>query len=98
MILDYVNRCKLGVDRGAVANFYGQETDPKAQHLSDADNKLYKLIYHQRWWGILSFAAQRAVALNLLGGDWAPAVALEIPSTEELLCATVATPIPSRMR
>ena len=72
--------------------------DLKAQHLSDSDNKLFKLIYHRRWWGILSIAAQRAVALNLSGGNWAPAFVSETPCTEELLCATVASPAESRMR
>ena len=36
--------------------------DLKAQHLSDSDNRLFKLIYHRRWWGILSVSLQKAVA------------------------------------
>ena len=70
----------------------------KAQRLADGDSKLFKLIYHRRWWGILSIAAQRAVALNLHGGDWAPAIPLDAPSSEELLCATITAPAESRMR
>ena len=75
-----------------------QLIDNKARHLSADDSKLFKLIYYRRWWGILSVATQRAVAMNLLGGDWAPAIALHTPSAEELLCATIAAPAESRLR
>ena len=70
----------------------------KARHLSDEESQLFKAIYSRRWWGILSVATQRAVAMNLLGGNWAPTIALYTPSSEELLCATIATPNESRMR
>ena len=75
-----------------------QLIDNKARHLSADDSKLFKLIYYRRWWGILSVATQRAVAMNLLGGDWAPAIALHTPSAEELLCATIAALTEGRMR
>ena len=61
-------------------------------------SKVLKLIYFRRWWGILSVAVQRAVAMNLLGGDWAPAMSLWPPTEEELLCATVVPPAETRMR
>ena len=70
----------------------------KAQQTSADDCKLLRLVYFRRWWGILSIAAQRAVALNLLGGDWAPAIAWHAPSDEELLCATIVPPSASRLR
>ena len=70
----------------------------KAQHLGDIDTKAFRLIYARRWWGILSVAVQRAVASNLLGGNWMPSIPLSPPSMEELLCATVVPPATSRMR
>ena len=70
----------------------------KARLLTDGDSMLFKQIYRRRWWGILSVAAQRAVALNLEGGDFAPAVEMLRPSDEELLCTTIAAPAESRMR
>ena len=75
-----------------------QLVELKARHASDEDCKLVKLVYFRRWWGILSVAVQRAVSMNLLGGDWAPAIALEAPSDEELLCATIVPPSEPRMR
>ena len=70
----------------------------KCGHLEGPERKLLQLIYHRRWWGILSTSAQRAVALNLLGGDWAPSCSFVLPSEEVLLCAAVVPPAASRMR
>ena len=70
----------------------------KAQHLGDADARAFKMVYFRRWWGILSIAVQRAVALNLQGGDWTPSIALAQPSEEELLCTTIVPPLESRLR
>jgi len=71
--------------------------DFKARGVSVDDSQLFKLIYWRRWWGILSMATQRAVAMNLLGGDWAPTIAFHTPSNEELLCTTIPAPSESRM-
>ena len=71
--------------------------DFKARLVSVDDSQLFKLIYWRRWWGILSTATQRAVAMNLLGGDWAPIIAFHTPSNEELLCTTIPEPRESRM-
>ena len=70
----------------------------KAQNLSDGDARAFKMVYFRRWWGILSIAVQRAVALNLLGGDWTPSIAMVEPSEEELLCTTIVPPLESRPR
>ena len=47
----------------------------KTQSAPAGGSKVLKLIYFRRWWGILSVAVQRAVAMDLLGGDRAPAMA-----------------------
>jgi len=70
----------------------------KCGHTQGQERKLLKLIYHRRWWAILSTAVQRAVALNLLGGDWAPTCEFVLPCEEELLCAAVVPPESTRMR
>ena len=70
----------------------------KTQFAPAEVSNLLKPLYFRRWWGILSVAVQRAVAMNLLGGDWAPAIALCPPPEEELLCATVVPPTGTRMR
>ena len=70
----------------------------KAQRSGEADGRLIKLLYSRRWWCILSLAAQRAVASNLLGGDWAPLFCVVAPSDEELLSSAVFPPAESRMR
>ena len=70
----------------------------KCGHLSGQTRKLFKLVYHRRWWAILSMAVQRAVALNLLGGDWAPTCEFVHPGEEELLCVAVQPPEITRMR
>ena len=70
----------------------------KGRTLNDTNSGLIKLIYSRRWWGILSMAAQRAVALNLLGGPWAPLCEWAEPTEEELLCCPECPPVESRMR
>ena len=70
----------------------------KAHNLNDSDTKLFRLMYTRRWWGILSVAVQRAVAANLLGGDWAPACGWYEPSEEELLTTCTIPPPDSRLR
>ena len=43
-------------------------------------------------------AVQRAVSLNLQGGNWVPVLGLGQPCEEELLCGVVCPPRDSSMR
>ena len=70
----------------------------KCTRASEGDAFLLRLVYARRWWGILSMAVQRAVSLNLQGGNWVPVLGLEQPCEEELLCGVVCPPRDSRMR
>ena len=70
----------------------------KCTAVGGGDTTLLRLVYSRRWWGILSVAVQRAIALNLLGGNWAPVLGIVQPSEEELLCTAVCPPCESRMR
>ena len=45
----------------------------------------FRLIFHRRWWGLLSIAVQRAVARNLVGFDGLGAAQYGMPSFEALL-------------
>ena len=56
----------------------------------------FRLIYHRRWWGLLSIAVQRAVARNLLGFDGLEATVYGMPSFETLL-SLVEAPLISRL-
>ena len=70
----------------------------KCGHTQSQKRQLLKLIYHRRWWAILSMAVQRAVALDLLGGDWGPTCEFVLPCEEELLSTVVVPPESTRMR
>ena len=56
----------------------------------------FRLIYYRRWWGLLSIAAQRAVARNLLGFDGLDMAPCGVPSLEVLL-SIVEAPQVSRL-
>ena len=58
--------------------------------------RTYRLIYHRRWWGILSMAVQRAIAMNLLGEDGRMVPICGEPSLEVLL-SMVEAPLVSRL-
>ncbi len=58
--------------------------------------RTFRLIYHRRWWGILSMAVQRAISLNLLGEDGLVAPVCDVPSLEVLMSA-VEAPLVSRL-
>ena len=58
--------------------------------------RTFRLIYHRRWWGLLSMAVQRAISMNLLGVDGLIAPVCGMPSMEALLSA-VEAPLVSRL-
>ena len=58
--------------------------------------RTYRLIYHRRWWGILSMAVQRAISMNLLGEDGRMVPICGEPSLEVLL-SMVEAPLVSRL-
>ena len=69
----------------------------KCGHLEGQERKVVRMLYHRRWWSILSLATQRTVAMNLLGGAWSPSFKVAAADEEELLCAPVVPPESSRL-
>ena len=44
-----------------------------------------RMALRRRWYGILSIAIQRAVAINLLGEEWEMPTVFPLPGIEELI-------------